>query len=75
MRTVKNEQPIVIQEWYVLAAANGDSKAKRNASPLELMLSPEENETGKRRAQAWLEQRKITAHQSPARETPTDTTP
>jgi len=44
-------------KWYVLAAASGDTKAKRNASLLDLMLSPEEIATGKRRAQAWLEQR------------------
>ena len=41
----------------MLAAANSDAKAKRNASLLELLLSPEEIAEGKRRAQAWLEQR------------------
>ena len=45
-------------QWYLLAAAQGDSKAKRNASMLELMLSQEHIAEGKRRAQAWLEQRK-----------------
>jgi uncharacterized protein len=45
-------------KWDLLAAAQGDTKAKRNASLLELMLSPEEIAEGKRRAQAWLEQRK-----------------
>ena len=45
-------------KWDLLAAAQGDTKAKRNASMLELMLSPEEIAEGKRRAQAWLEQRK-----------------
>jgi TPR repeat protein len=45
-------------KWDLLAAAQGDSKAKHNASLLELLLSPEEIAEGKRRAQAWLEQRK-----------------
>ena len=47
-------------KWYLLAAAQGDTKAKRAASLLELLLSPEEIAEGKRRAQAWLEQRKQT---------------
>jgi uncharacterized protein len=45
-------------KWDLLAAAQGDTKAKRNLSMLELLLSPEELADGKRRAQAWLEQRK-----------------
>jgi TPR repeat protein len=45
-------------KWYFLAAAQGDTKGKRNASMLELMLSQEEIADGKRRAQDWLEQRK-----------------
>jgi TPR repeat protein len=44
-------------KWDLLAAAQGDSKGKRNASMLELLLSPEEIAEGKRRAQDWLEQR------------------
>jgi hypothetical protein len=45
-------------KWDLLAAAQGDSKGKRNASMLELLLSPKEIAEGKRRAQDWLEQRK-----------------
>jgi hypothetical protein len=45
-------------KWGLLAAAQGDTKAKRNASLLQLLLSSEEIVEGKRRAQAWLEQRK-----------------
>lgn len=45
-------------KWDLLAAAQGDSKAKRNASMLELMLSQEQIAEGKRRAQDWLERRK-----------------
>jgi TPR repeat protein len=45
-------------KWYLLAAAQGDKKAKDNASMLELMLLPEQIAEGKRRAQDWLEQRK-----------------
>ena len=29
-------------QWDLLAAAQGDTKAKRNATVLELMLSPEQ---------------------------------
>ncbi len=43
---------------YLLADAQGDAKAKRNASMLQLLLSPEELEEGKQRAKAWLEQHK-----------------
>jgi hypothetical protein len=35
-----------------LAAAQGDAKGRRNTTMLELLLSPEEIEYGKRRAQA-----------------------
>jgi len=45
-------------KWDLLAAAQGDVKAKRNASMLELMKLKEQVAEGKRRAQAWLEQRK-----------------
>ena len=45
-------------KWNLLAAAQGDTKARRNASMLELMLSPEEIAEGKRRAQGWTDQRK-----------------
>ena len=45
-------------KWYRLAAKQGDRKAQRNATMLELLLSPEEIAEGKRRAQDWLEQRK-----------------
>jgi TPR repeat protein len=45
-------------KWYLLAAAQGDNKARRNASILELMLLPEQVAEGKRRAQDWLEPRK-----------------
>jgi hypothetical protein len=45
-------------KWYALAGAQGDTKAKRNASMLELMLSQEQIAEAKRRAQDWLEQRK-----------------
>jgi len=39
-------------------AAQGETKAKRNAALLELLLSPDEIAEGKRRAQAWVEQHK-----------------
>ena len=45
-------------KWDLLAAAQGDTRAKRNATMLELLLSPEQIAEGKRRAQDWLEQRK-----------------
>ena len=45
-------------KWYLLAAAQGDNKARRNASMLELMLLPDQIADGKRRAQDCLEQRK-----------------
>ena len=45
-------------KWYLLAATQGDTKAKRNATLLELLLSSEETAEGKRRAQDWLEQQK-----------------
>jgi hypothetical protein len=51
-------------KWDLLAAAQGDTKAKRNATMLELMLSPEQIAEGKRRAQVWLGPRK----KAPARE-------
>ena len=44
-------------KWYLLAAAQGDTKGKRNASMMELMLSPEQITEGKRRAQDWLDNR------------------
>jgi TPR repeat protein len=51
-------------KWDLLAAAQGDTKAKRNASLLELMLLPEQIAEGKRRAQDWLEQhRKASAEE------------
>jgi TPR repeat protein len=48
-------------KWYLLAAAQGDNKAKRNTTMLELLLLPEQMAEGKRRAQAWLEQRNTTS--------------
>ena len=45
-------------KWNLLAAAQGDTKGKRNATMLELLLSPEEIAEGKRRVQDWLDQRK-----------------
>ena len=45
-------------KWDLLAAAQGDTKSKRNASMLELMLTPEEIAAGKRRTNDWLKQRK-----------------
>jgi TPR repeat protein len=48
-------------KWDLLAAAQGDAKAKSNATLLEFMLSPEQITEGKQRAQAWLEQRKTAA--------------
>jgi TPR repeat protein len=45
-------------KWDLLGAAQGDTKAKRNASMLELMMSQEEIAEGKRRADVWLEERK-----------------
>ena len=59
-------------KWDLLAAAQGDTKAKRNATMLELMLSPEQIAEGNRRAQDWLERRKTDALQdtgSPAAQT------
>jgi TPR repeat protein len=49
---------------YLLAAEQGNTKAKRNASMLELLLSPEELADGKRRAKDWLEQRKKSSAKS-----------
>jgi TPR repeat protein len=43
-------------KWDLLAAVQGDTRAKRNLSLLELLLSPEEIAEGKQRMQAWLEQ-------------------
>ena len=51
-------------KWDLLAAAQGDVKAKRNATMLELLMLPEQIAEGKRRAKDWLEQRK----KAPARE-------
>ena len=48
-------------KWDLLAAAQGDVKAKRNSIMLELLMLPEQIAEGKRRAQAWLEQRKTTS--------------
>ena len=48
-------------KWDLLAAAQGETKAKHNASLLELLLSPEDIADGKRRAQDWLEHRKTTS--------------
>jgi TPR repeat protein len=48
-------------KWDLLAAAQGDTKAKHNASLLELLLSQEQIAEGKRRTQDWLEQRKTTS--------------
>ena len=45
-------------KWDLLAAAQGDAKAKSNATLLELMMSPEQIADGKRRAHVWLEQLK-----------------
>jgi TPR repeat protein len=42
-------------KWYLLAAAQGDHKAKSNATLLELMKTNEQITEGKRRAQVWLE--------------------
>jgi len=50
---------VVAYKWYLLAAAQGDNKAKRNASMLELMLSQDQIAEGKKRAQDWLEQRRV----------------
>jgi TPR repeat protein len=44
-------------KWDLLAAAQGDSKGKRKASRLESMLPADQLAEGKRRAQAWLEER------------------
>ena len=51
-------------KWDLLAAAQGATKAKRNASMLELILSQEQIAEGKRRAQDWLEQRKKSSNNS-----------
>jgi tetratricopeptide (TPR) repeat protein len=48
-------------KWYLLAAAQGDAKAKNNVILLDLMLSPAQIAEGKRRAQVWLEQLKATS--------------
>ena len=48
-------------KWVLLAAAQGDTKAKRNATLLEFVMSPEEIAAGKRKADDWLEQRKTPA--------------
>jgi len=42
----------------LLAAAQGDNRATRNASTLELMLSQEQIAEGKQRANEWLERHK-----------------
>ena len=44
-------------KWDLLAAAQGDTKAKRDVSMLELMMSREQLAEGKRRAEAWLSER------------------
>jgi len=41
-------------KWHLLAAAQGDNKAKRTESLLELLLSPQELAEGQRRTQNWL---------------------
>ena len=51
-------------KWDLLAAAQGDTKAKRNAFMLELMMSQEQVAEGKQRADEWLEQRKATSLRS-----------
>jgi hypothetical protein len=45
-------------KWYRLAARQGYSKARRNAAMLEMMMSREEIEEGKRREGAWRDQQK-----------------
>ena len=45
-------------KWYRLAAKQGDRKAQRNATMLELTMSRDEIEEGKRRESTWLLQRK-----------------
>jgi TPR repeat protein len=45
-------------KWYRLAAKQGDRKAQRNATMLELTMSRDEIEEGKRRESTWLDQRK-----------------
>jgi hypothetical protein len=47
-------------KWDLLAAAQGNVKAKRNVFTLELIMSPEQKAEGKRRADVWLEERKTT---------------
>ena len=60
-------------KWDLLAAAQGDTKAKRNVFLLELMLSPQETAEGKRRAQDWLEQRSEPSSGNPS-PNPSETT-
>jgi TPR repeat protein len=45
-------------KWYRLAAKQGDRKAQRYATMLELTMSRDEIEEGKRRESTWLDQRK-----------------
>jgi TPR repeat protein len=45
-------------KWYRLAAKQGDRKAQRNTTMLELTMSRDEIEEGKRRESTWLDQRK-----------------
>jgi TPR repeat protein len=45
-------------KWDLLAAAQGDAKAKSNTTLLELLMSQEQIEEGKQRAQVWFKQLK-----------------
>ena len=51
-------------KWYLLAAAQGDTRGQRNATTLELMMSQEQVAEGKKRANDWLEQRKKPSNNS-----------
>ncbi|MEI6780478.1 MAG: hypothetical protein WCQ21_06090 [Verrucomicrobiota bacterium] len=58
--------PLCITSFLPLCAqpqqSGADAEGKRNATRLELLLSPEEIADGKRRAQGWLQQETSVDH-------------
>jgi hypothetical protein len=49
-------------KWFLLAGAQGLEGTKQNITAPEGQLTREQIVEDKRRAQAWLEQRKATSH-------------
>jgi len=48
-------------KWWLLADAQGHKNTRETITGQESQLKPEQIAEGKRRAQAWLEQRKATS--------------